>query len=70
MQRLRQSCGWLRQTAFGAADADVAPMHGFAYEVTVDGKLLGRHNIPLVMNGHEANDSTARPPFIDRLDQP
>ncbi|QDT99977.1 fibronectin type III domain-containing protein [Gimesia aquarii] len=26
---------------------------GFAYEVTIDGKLLGRHNIPLVRNGHE-----------------
>ncbi len=28
-----------------------APMHGFAYEVSIDGKLLGRHNIPLVSNG-------------------
>lgn len=26
---------------------------GFAYEVTIDGKSLGRHNIPLVMNGHK-----------------
>ena len=30
-----------------------SPMHGFAYEVSVDGKLLGRHNIPLVINGRE-----------------
>ena len=30
-----------------------SPMHGFAYEVSVDGKLLGRHNIPLVSNGHK-----------------
>jgi hypothetical protein len=30
-----------------------APLHGFAYEVTVNGKFLGRHNIPLVKNGHK-----------------
>tara|TARA_R110002073_G_scaffold69905_3_gene173183 strand:- start:3029 stop:5833 length:2805 start_codon:yes stop_codon:yes gene_type:complete len=29
-----------------------SPMHGFAYEVTVDGSPLGRHNIPLVAPGH------------------
>lgn len=28
-----------------------APSHGFAYEVLVDGQLLGRHNIPLVNPG-------------------
>ena len=30
-----------------------SPMHGFAYEVRVDGKLLGQHNIPLVINGRK-----------------
>ena len=30
-----------------------SPTHGFAYEVSIDGKLLGRHNIPLVINGHK-----------------
>ena len=30
-----------------------SPMHGFAYEVSIDGKLLGRHNIPLVINGRK-----------------
>lgn len=30
-----------------------SPIHGFAYEVSIDGKLLGRHNIPLVSNGHK-----------------
>ncbi len=28
-----------------------SPMHGFAYEVTVDGMPLGRHNIPLMTHG-------------------
>jgi hypothetical protein len=28
-----------------------SPKSGFAYEVTIDGHSLGRHNIPLVMNG-------------------
>lgn len=28
-----------------------SPMHGFAYEVSIHGELLGRHNIPLVSNG-------------------
>lgn len=28
-----------------------APVNGFAYEVLIDGRLLGRHNIPLVSNG-------------------
>ena len=28
-----------------------APMNGFAYEVSVDGHLVGRHNIPLVSEG-------------------
>ena len=30
-----------------------SPMHGFAYEVSVDGQFLGRHNIPLVSNGQK-----------------
>ncbi len=30
-----------------------SPMHGFAYEVSVDGQLLGRHNIPLVSSGQK-----------------
>ncbi len=30
-----------------------SPMHGFAYEVSINGKLLARHNIPLVNNGRE-----------------
>ncbi len=30
-----------------------SPMHGFAYEVSVDDKLFGRHNIPLVINGEK-----------------
>lgn len=30
-----------------------SPLHGFAYEVRVDGTLLGRHNIPLVINGRK-----------------
>lgn len=28
-----------------------APLQGFAYEVSIDGQLLGRHNIPLVSPG-------------------
>ena len=28
-----------------------APRNGFAYEITVNGQSLGRHNIPLVLNG-------------------
>lgn len=31
----------------------MSPANGFAYEVSIDGKLLGRHNIPLVSNGHK-----------------
>lgn len=30
-----------------------SPMHGFSYEVSIDGRLLGRHNIPLVNNGQK-----------------
>ena len=30
-----------------------SPTHGFAYEVSIDGKLLGRHNIPLVIKGRK-----------------
>ncbi len=30
-----------------------SPMSGFAYEVSVDGQLLGRYNIPLVINGQK-----------------
>lgn len=28
-----------------------SPQHGFAYEVLIDGKPLGRHNIPLILSG-------------------
>lgn len=30
-----------------------SPVHGFAYEVMVQGHLLGRHNIPLALNGRQ-----------------
>ncbi len=30
-----------------------SPMHGFAYEISVNGQPLGRHNIPLVINGQK-----------------
>ena len=30
-----------------------SPLHGFAYEVNINGKLLDRHNIPLVINGRK-----------------
>ncbi|MEZ6134827.1 MAG: hypothetical protein R3C53_07950 [Pirellulaceae bacterium] len=44
----------LQLTPQGTSSAELqlrSPKAGFAYEVTLDGTLLGRHNIPMVDNG-------------------
>ncbi|MCH9653288.1 MAG: fibronectin type III domain-containing protein [Planctomycetes bacterium] len=47
----------MRLTATNSRSAQLTltspAQNGFAYEVTVDGKLLGRHNIPLIKNGQK-----------------
>jgi hypothetical protein len=48
----------------------MSPMQGFAYEVSVDGKFLGRHNIPLVMNGHTQTIHLRDLPSSIAADQP
>ena len=48
----------------------MSPMYGFAYEVSIDGKLLGRHNIPLVNNGHEQAIPLRDLPSSVTADQP
>ncbi|MDA1229445.1 MAG: hypothetical protein O2856_01600 [Planctomycetota bacterium] len=47
-----------------------SPMHGFAYEVSVDGQLSGRHNIPLVINGHKQTIPLRDLPSSIAADQP
>ena len=47
-----------------------SPKHGFAYEVTVDDKLQGRHNIPLVNNGHQQTILLRDLPSSIATDQP
>ena len=47
-----------------------SPRHGFAYEVSVGGKLLGRHNIPLVCNGQEQTIPLRDLPRSIAADQP
>jgi hypothetical protein len=47
-----------------------SPMHGFAYEVSIDGKLLGRHNIPLVINGRKQTIPLRDLPPSITADQP
>lgn len=44
--------------------------NGFAYEVTVDGKILGRHNIPLIKNGQKQSIPLRDLPSSIAADQP
>ena len=47
-----------------------SPMHGFAYEVSVNGTLHGRHNIPFVKNGHMQTIPLRDLPSSIAADQP
>ncbi len=63
----------LRLVSVGSASAQlvlVPPKLGFAYEVTIDGKVLGRHNTPLVMQGHQQTIPLRDLPESIAVDQP
>lgn len=47
-----------------------APPHGFAYEVRVDGRLLGQHNVPVVQNGQRQTIALRDLPSEIAADQP